>query len=242
MRLGDGPQVHARSREFTLERTRGEKATLFPDHNGERSHSRFRPHFSRLNYRINKQYKLYGYSLAEKLKLTILPRSANQILFLKPPLHPALFAKSSERATTSAQIVLKKYGDVETREADFSRAFFVWIFSVFSKCRDRREPEPVRRRNHDLMTGSRALQTESARSRSPRVGGDDRRADVAGAVRLGDGKRAGASRDAHPASGDGTDARARVCGAESRRSFAASRVCDDATRRDAIPDATPPRA
>ena len=35
---------------------------------------------------------------------------------------------------------------------------------------------------------------------------------------------------------------ARVCGAESRRSFAASRVCDDATRRDAIPDATPPRA
>ena len=45
-----------------------------------------------------------------------------------------------------------------------------------------------------------------------------------------------------PASGDGTDARARVSGAESRRSFAASRVCDDATRRDAIPDATPPRA
>ena len=131
MRLGDGPQVHARSREFTLERTRGEKATLFPDHNGERFHSRFRPHFSRLNYRINKQYKLYGYSLAEKLKLTILPRSANQILFLKPPLHRALFAKSSERATTSAQIVLKKYGDVETREADFSRAFFVGSFPVF---------------------------------------------------------------------------------------------------------------
>ena len=34
----------------------------------------------------------------------------------------------------------------------------------------------------------------------------------------------------------------RVCGAESRRSVAASRVSDDATRRDAIPDTTPPRA
>ena len=90
--------------------------------------------------------------------------------------------------------------------------FLIFSFRVFER------EEPGRRRNHDLTTGSRALQTESARSRSPGVGGDDRRPDVAGAVRLGDGKRAGASRDARPASADETDARARDSGAESPRS------------------------
>ena len=77
---------------------RGEKATLFPDRNGERSHSRFRPHFSRLNYRINKQIQVVWVFTTETTQTDNSPAFGKSDAFCDTtPSTAALLSPASER-------------------------------------------------------------------------------------------------------------------------------------------------